>query len=69
MRFPVLGAAPRPASATGLPFPDWQKVRIIRLDPSSGKTKELPVNVEELFKDWAKDVWLRDGDLILVPEK
>jgi hypothetical protein len=52
-----------------LPFPNWENVRILRRDPQTGKTREMPVNVEELFKDCAKDMRLEWGDVVDIPEK
>jgi protein involved in polysaccharide export with SLBB domain len=51
-------------------FARLTKVRVERVDPSSGKTKEMFVNIEAVNKgDRSQDLELQDGDRITVSEK
>jgi ankyrin repeat protein len=49
-------------------FPDWTTIRILRR-AAEGKAREIPVDLEELFKAGGKDVPLEWGDVVDIPEK
>ncbi len=46
---------------------DLSRVRVTRRDPAAGKSQEWIL--DETKVDWSMDFWLRDGDVIEVPEK
>ena len=46
---------------------DLSRVRVTRRDPAAGKSQEWIL--DETKVDWFLDFWLRDGDVIEVPEK
>ncbi len=46
---------------------DLARVKVQRTDPVTGRTQEQVFNLEKV--DPATDLWLRDGDIIEVPEK
>ncbi len=46
---------------------DLSRVRVTRRDPAAGKSQEWIL--DETKVDWSLDFWLRDGDVIEVPEK
>jgi protein involved in polysaccharide export with SLBB domain len=50
-------------------FANLKKVKLMRIDPNSGKTKEEIINVEAIKKDPTKDVFVKDGDRLDIPEK
>jgi hypothetical protein len=51
-------------------FARLSKVRVERLDPATGKTKEIFVNIEAVNKgERDQDLELQDGDRITVSEK
>jgi protein involved in polysaccharide export with SLBB domain len=51
-------------------FARLSKVRVERLDPATGKTREIFVNIEAVNKgDRSQDLELQDGDRITVSEK
>ena len=57
-------------SGTARQFPDLAHVRINRLDPKTGKTNDISVNLEEILKsgDCSKDMPLEWGDIVEAPE-
>ncbi len=52
-------------------FPDFTRVKVNRLTPKEGETKEITVNLEVAFNsgDSAKDLWLEWGDVVELPEQ
>jgi protein involved in polysaccharide export with SLBB domain len=50
-------------------FANLKKVKLMRIDPNGGKTKEEIINVEAIKKDPTKDVFVKDGDRLDIPEK
>jgi protein involved in polysaccharide export with SLBB domain len=51
-------------------FAKLSKVRVDRVDPVTGETKKIFVDIEAVDKgDRAKDLELQDGDRVTVPEK
>jgi len=49
---------------------DLSRVKVKRTDSKTGKTQELLVDAERSQRKWtAEDLWLRDGDVIEVPDK
>jgi hypothetical protein len=51
---------------------DFSRVRILRTDGATGKAVELTQDVEQIWNNTralADDLWLRDGDIVEVPEK
>jgi hypothetical protein len=46
---------------------DLRNVKVVRRDPQTGKSQEMRFNIEKA--DPATDLWLRDGDVIEIPEK
>jgi hypothetical protein len=49
-------------------WPELDKVRIFRRE-APGKTKEIPVNMAEMFKGNGQDMALEWGDVVDIPEK
>ena len=43
------------------------RVKVKRVDPASGQPKEWTFDLDQLAAP--NDLWLRDGDVIEVPEK
>jgi ankyrin repeat protein len=52
-----------------IPFPDFSSLQINRLDPTSGKSKEIRVDLESaiLSNNPSEVVWLEWGDAIEIP--
>jgi hypothetical protein len=51
---------------------DLARLKIKRTDPATKKTREIAANAQEFFggkKPLNDDIWLRDGDVIEVPDK
>jgi hypothetical protein len=46
---------------------DVTRVKVTRKDPASGQVQAMQFNLEAQMND--NDLWLRDGDIIEVPEK
>ena len=46
---------------------DLTRVKVRRVDPGTGQTKEWLFNEQTI--DSTNDLWLRDGDVIEVPDK
>ena len=54
-----------------LPWSDFKKARISRLDPSTGQTNEIPVDLEAALNDDTScdgNIWLEWGDIVSIPE-
>jgi hypothetical protein len=47
---------------------DLSRVKVTRKDPATGKTTEFVVDVPKV-RNTPQDLFLRDGDVIEVPEK
>jgi protein involved in polysaccharide export with SLBB domain len=50
-------------------FANLKKVKIMRIDPKTGKTESRIVNVDAIKKEPTKDEPVHDGDRIDIPEK
>jgi hypothetical protein len=51
---------------------DLSRVRVTRTEPGSAKPREITENVQALWEGkepLANDLWLRDGDVVEVPDK
>jgi len=59
------------ASAADWPFPDYSRVTISRLNATTSKMEEIPLDVAGALAagDCARDVPLRWGDLVDLPER
>lgn len=50
-------------------FANLKKVKLTRMNPATGKNTETIINVETIKNDPTKDLTLRDGDIIDIPER
>ena len=50
-------------------FANLKKVKLMRIDPNTGKNNEEIINVEAIKKDPTKDIAVKDGDRLDIPEK
>jgi ankyrin repeat protein len=57
-------------SGSAVPFPDFSRVNLERLEGTNAKPRELALNVEEMIRrgECSNDVWLEWGDRISFPE-
>ena len=58
-------------SPSPLAFPELSKVRINRLDPATGKIREIAVDLTGFLSvgDCKADLWLEWGDVVEIPEQ
>jgi protein involved in polysaccharide export with SLBB domain len=50
-------------------FANLKRVKLMRIDPKTGKNSEEIINVEAIKKDPTKDIMVKDGDRLDIPEK
>lgn len=57
------------ASGSDVPFPDFSRVTLERLEGTNAKPRELALNIEEMMRGGcSNDMWLEWGDRISFPE-
>lgn len=50
-------------------FANLKKVKLSRIDPETGALDVKTINVEDIKKNPTKDIYVRDGDRIEIPER